>query len=90
MSLANLCAKIATRDELDRLLIEQAAEADRLRATLEEVSELAAWHCDDEADEGDDSPRDMTAHVNGIIRQKCAKALTPNAELCSESASPQR
>lgn len=35
MTLAALAAKIATRDELEALLIEQAGEADALRADAE-------------------------------------------------------
>lgn len=54
-------------------------EIKRLRTALEEIWELASYHCDDEADEDDRCPKDMAAHVNGLIRQKCAKALTPNA-----------
>ena len=80
MSLAKLCATIATRDELELLLIEQAAEADRMRVALEDIYELAGWHCDDDADPNDASPRDAHAHTNGLIRQKCVSALAIKPE----------
>lgn len=46
-----------------------------LRNALREIRELALWHCDEEADPADESPEDMTAHVNGLIVQTCDKAL---------------
>lgn len=46
-----------------------------LAAALREVHELAGWYADDEADAEDESPDDMVAHVNGLIRQICAKAI---------------
>ena len=62
MTLAKFCATIATREELEHLLVEQAAEADRMRAALKDIYELAGWHCDDDADPNDASPRDAHAH----------------------------
>ena len=75
MSLSKLFESIATRDELERLLIEQAAAKDEMRVALEDIYELAGWHCDDDADPNDASPRDAHAHTNGLIRQKCMSAL---------------
>lgn len=43
-----------------------ASEAEVLR----ECYELLAWHADDEADEADEYPEDMVAHVNGLVRQR--------------------
>ena len=68
---------IVTRDELRRQLINQAAEANRMRSALEDIYELAGWHCDDDddADPNDASPRDAHAHTNGLIRKLCMSAL---------------
>ena len=75
MSLSKLFESIATRGELEHLLIEQAAAKDEMRVALEDIYELAGWHCDDDADPNDASPRDAHAHTNGLIRQKCMSAL---------------
>jgi len=40
-----------------------------LQKMLEEISELASWHYDEDADPDDTQPDDMTAHVNGLIIQ---------------------
>jgi len=71
---------IVTREELRRSLINQAAEANRMRSALEDIYELAGWHCDDDADPNDASPRDAHAHTNGLIRQKCVSALAIKPE----------
>ena len=42
-----------------------------LLRTITEIKELALNHCDPDADENDTSPDDMTAHINGLIVQKC-------------------
>ena len=31
------------------------------------IAKLAEWQCDKDAEEDNDSPADMTAHVNGLI-----------------------
>ena len=66
----------AALGRLEFLLIEQAAETDKMRAALKDIYELAGWHCDDDADPNDDSPNDANAHTNGLIRKKCLSALT--------------
>ena len=80
MSLSKLFESIATRDELERLLIEEAAARDEMRVALEDIYELAGWHCDDDADPNNASPRDAHAHVNGLIRKKCLSALATKPE----------
>ena len=45
MSLAKLCVKIATREELEQLLIEQVAEADKLRKELEDIKSRSCETC---------------------------------------------
>lgn len=43
---------------------------------LREIAELASdGQCDYSADANDQSPDDMTAHVNGLIWQRCAAIL---------------
>lgn len=67
---------------LDAALAAVAAERERceaLEAALRAVHDYAGWHTDDDADEDNDSPDDMAAHLNGLIRKTCAKALGPNA-----------
>ena len=66
MSLAKFCAKIATREELEHLLIDQAAEADRMRAVLEDVYALACGP--------------PGARTNDLIRKKCLSALATKPE----------
>lgn len=51
-------------------------EVERLRAVLESVADLASWHSDDEADPENQSPEDMVAHINGLIRMACKHALS--------------
>lgn len=46
-----------------------------LEDIIDEIYHLAEWHCDDDADESNQSPEDMTAHINGLIRQRCIEAL---------------
>jgi len=43
--------------------------------TLEQIADLAAWHCDLDADPNDESPEDMVAHVNGLIVKLCCEAI---------------
>jgi len=62
----------AARDEARAAL---EAEGARLRAALEEIRDLAGWHADDTANPDDESPEDMTAHVNGLIRVCASRAL---------------
>lgn len=64
----------APKDTVDHLPDRSAAN--RLRAVLETISELAAWHADDEADPANPSPEDQVAHINGLIRRACADALS--------------
>jgi len=45
------------------------------RDTLEQIADLAAWHCDLDADANDESPEDMVAHVNGLIVRLCREAI---------------
>lgn len=47
----------------------------RAETALAEIYDLAGWQTDDEAREDDPSPEDATAHVNGLIRQKCREGL---------------
>ena len=54
---------IVTRDELRRQLINQAAEANRMRSALEDVYALACGP--------------PGARTNDLIRQKCLSALAP-------------
>lgn len=53
---------------------------DRVRQLVEEIRELASWHCDENADPNDRSPLDMAAHVNGLIVQKCQEILTSDCD----------
>lgn len=46
-----------------------------LLEALEEISNLAGWHADDEADPSNTSPDDPAAHTNGLIRQICKRFL---------------
>ena len=47
------------------------ADVERLRAALEEIKALVSWHVDTEADPSNQSPEDMTAHINGLVWQLC-------------------
>lgn len=49
-------------------------EVTRLRAELEEIKALVSWHMDTEADPSNESPEDMTAHINGLVWQLCQQA----------------
>src|SRR3972149_8802831 len=49
--------------------------SEKILEILHEIFGLAGWHTDDKADELNESPEDMTAHVNGLIRQKLAGAM---------------
>ena len=49
-----------------------------LEAALREVHDRASWHTDDDADASNESPDDMIAHTNGLIRRICAKVLGRN------------
>jgi len=60
MSLTKLF-EFVTRDQLHHLLINQAAEANRMRSALEDVYALACGP--------------SGARTNGLIRQKCMSAL---------------
>ncbi|GAG59868.1 unnamed protein product [marine sediment metagenome] len=46
---------------------ELGAENKLLKLTLNGIGNLALWHYDEDAAFCDDSPDDMTAHVNGLI-----------------------
>jgi len=76
----------ATKLTMERLafvrkLSEAQAEVARLRAALEYASEMASWHTDDEAREDDETPKDMAAHISGLIRQRCKSALSAQQEV---------
>ena len=47
---------------------ERNEEIKNLKDALFNIFELAGWHTDDTAEPGNQSPEDMTAHVNGLIR----------------------
>jgi len=55
-------------EELERAL-------QRAHDALTEISRLAGWQTDDDANEDDVSPEDMTAHVDGLIRRQCRVGL---------------
>jgi hypothetical protein len=59
------------RDKIKRL----ERVVGRYRKALSDIYDMASWHTDDEADPGDESPDDMTAHTNGLIRLRIRKAL---------------
>ena len=50
-------------------------EIDAYRVALGLIYDWAGWHTDDAAGLEDLSPADMTAHINGLIRQECARVL---------------
>ena len=50
-------------------------EIERLRDALGFVLEAASWHFDGEADSENESPEDMTAHINGLIVKRVREAL---------------
>lgn len=60
-----------TPEELDRL----KAENDKLKEVCAEIQQIVSWHYDPEADPGDRSPKDMTAHVNGLVYKLCESVL---------------
>lgn len=53
----------------------EAAEAEvaRLRAVLSEIAKLVSWQIDFEASPTNESPDDMTAHINGLVWQLCTQ-----------------
>lgn len=53
------------------------AETDAMLVTLKEIQELVSWHMDAEAQPEDESPDDMTAHVNGLVWQLCQRHTNP-------------
>ena len=40
-----------------------------------EIAELVSWHCDQDADQSNESPEDNVAHVNGLVWQLCQRVL---------------
>ena len=50
------------------------ARVEALENVLVEISGLAAWHFDPDADPENESPEDQTAHVNGLIISAIEKA----------------
>lgn len=76
MSLAKLCARIATRDELESLLIEQAAEADALRSENEKLRAVAAAARDVVRWDWSDNDSDCVADITAL---SMALDETPNA-----------
>lgn len=47
----------------------------RLKEAVEYALHFASGHYDEDAQEDDPSPDDMTAHLNGLIVKKCRQAL---------------
>ena len=47
---------------------------------IEQIKQLASWHCDEEADPLNESPEDQNAHVNGLIVKICDKLLVKEQE----------
>jgi hypothetical protein len=58
-----------------KLLLKEKRYNERLRSALEFVLEAARWHFDGDADPKNESPEDMTAHINGLIVQRVREAL---------------
>jgi hypothetical protein len=50
-------------------------EMGEYRAVLAQIYYWAEWHTDDEAEIEAASPQDLTAHINGLIRQECARVM---------------
>lgn len=50
-------------------------ENKRLKEAVEYALHFASGHYDEDAQEDDPSPDDMTAHLNGLIVKKCRQAL---------------
>ena len=48
----------------------------RLKEAVEYALHFASGHYDEDAQEDDPSPDDMTAHINGLIVRKCRETLT--------------
>ena len=48
---------------------------EEIKSAVESIRDLAGWHTDDEADPSNPSPKDMAAHINGLIRKKCDAVL---------------
>ena len=51
-------------------------ENKRLQEAVEYALHFASGHYDEDAQEDDPSPDDMTAHLNGLIVRKCQETLT--------------
>ena len=65
---------VKQRQELtDALASAKAAKRQNiyLRLLLATIADLVSWHMDTEADPENESPEDMTAHVNGLVWQLC-------------------
>jgi len=54
---------------------ETTASVPELLGAMREIEGLASWHYDANADPGDPSPDDMTAHVNGLIVKVCRRFI---------------
>jgi len=68
----------ACDSQADADMIAEELNAKRVEKHLEilqQIEQLALWHCDEEADESDEHPEDMTAHINGLIVQLCRRPL---------------
>jgi hypothetical protein len=57
------------------VLEKQTSRIDLLEQVLRDVHHSLEWQTDDEADENDTSPWDMTAFINGLCRQRIMKVL---------------
>ena len=70
--------KLIDGGELAKALDENA----EIFLILRKIENLAIWHFDEDADENNNSPEDMTAHINGLIVKLCRSiTMTPNAAL---------
>lgn len=74
MSLTHYSDEYQIKVLRDELSLARDKVAD-LRAVLNEIADLASWHYDPEADERNESPEDMAAHVNGLIVRKALAAI---------------
>jgi len=73
--------EIWSDEELDKRqrharYLEAARLIVRMQDALEEIRALAAENHDPEADPSNESPADMTQHVNGLIVRLCDEILT--------------
>ncbi len=61
------------------------AEAFASVAALEQAAEasdgLVGWHIDEDAEESNERPEDMTAHINGLVRKQLRTALAKLAAI---------